>query len=353
MPCSAKHLLSGVLSITPGNFLAEKTWNGSEKTDARTGAEPWLRTGCPFSEGAPTLTKFILRLEDVSCIRGGQIFFFFFRWRGNIPEDPLSPHAQVLQDEPHADLVIRIRQAEGTRAQAADQVAREHAPGSRDGLLRRRLHVAAGRVVLRVVCCLRILVRQLLRVATVVAVHGVADGLAVGVLLRVHGVGRGEALRRRRIRRGGGRGYRGRGRGMSDEVDFAGSFSVPQVDGEDVERGVDFAVESAPEQTGIGSDRTESLLDVNLFFRLRIIDDQTDARRRGDGSPILCRRVSQPSRDEKDPAGRPLTLSPKPHMRARMGCCTTWSDQMRPSCLVETGARWSTGPLWACCCGGR
>lgn len=32
MPCAAKHLLSGVLSMTPGNFLAEKTWNLSEKT---------------------------------------------------------------------------------------------------------------------------------------------------------------------------------------------------------------------------------------------------------------------------------------------------------------------------------
>jgi hypothetical protein len=31
-------LLSWVLSITPGNFLAEKTWKGSEKTEARTGA---------------------------------------------------------------------------------------------------------------------------------------------------------------------------------------------------------------------------------------------------------------------------------------------------------------------------
>jgi hypothetical protein len=40
MPCCAKHLLSGVDSMTPGNFLAEYTTNGSEKLVARTGHFP-------------------------------------------------------------------------------------------------------------------------------------------------------------------------------------------------------------------------------------------------------------------------------------------------------------------------
>ena len=46
--------------MTPGNFLAEKTWKTSLKMLARTGAEP------EFSDcgevGEPTFTKFILRL---------------------------------------------------------------------------------------------------------------------------------------------------------------------------------------------------------------------------------------------------------------------------------------------------
>lgn len=43
IPWVAKHLLRGVLSITPGNFLAENTWKTSLKQDARTGAEAVLR----------------------------------------------------------------------------------------------------------------------------------------------------------------------------------------------------------------------------------------------------------------------------------------------------------------------
>ena len=42
MPCVAKHLLSWVLSTTPGNFLAEKTVKGSLKQEASTGARPVL-----------------------------------------------------------------------------------------------------------------------------------------------------------------------------------------------------------------------------------------------------------------------------------------------------------------------
>ena len=43
IPCVAKILLSAVLSITPGNFLALNTWKTSLKQDARTGALPLLR----------------------------------------------------------------------------------------------------------------------------------------------------------------------------------------------------------------------------------------------------------------------------------------------------------------------
>jgi membrane protein YqaA with SNARE-associated domain len=34
--------------MTPGNFFAEKTWNGSEKTVARIGAAPLLITSMTF-----------------------------------------------------------------------------------------------------------------------------------------------------------------------------------------------------------------------------------------------------------------------------------------------------------------
>jgi hypothetical protein len=64
MPCVAKHLLSGVLSTTPGNFLAEYTVNTSLQHDARMGALPVLTmeiwfAGLPLGvlEGAPTLQK--------------------------------------------------------------------------------------------------------------------------------------------------------------------------------------------------------------------------------------------------------------------------------------------------------
>jgi hypothetical protein len=57
MPWVAKHLLRFVLSITPGNFFALKTWKTSEKVLASTGADPVFRL-----PPSPTLTKFILSL---------------------------------------------------------------------------------------------------------------------------------------------------------------------------------------------------------------------------------------------------------------------------------------------------
>lgn len=122
MPCRAKHLLSWVLSITPGNFLAEKTWNGSENTDARTGAVPWLITGAPFvvsEDCVPTSTKLIFRLGFRQLLRS--------RYCGtNLPEGPLCPNTEILENKPHANFVLRVRQTECTRAETADQVASEH-----------------------------------------------------------------------------------------------------------------------------------------------------------------------------------------------------------------------------------
>lgn len=62
VPCVAKHLLNGVLSTTPGNFLAENTLKTSEKHEARTGALPVLTEHDELvlicdGEGAPTLTN--------------------------------------------------------------------------------------------------------------------------------------------------------------------------------------------------------------------------------------------------------------------------------------------------------
>lgn len=63
MPCVAKHRLRSVLSMTPGNFLALKTWNIWEKQDASTGADPLLSDVA--SVGEPTLTKFIFNLQKL------------------------------------------------------------------------------------------------------------------------------------------------------------------------------------------------------------------------------------------------------------------------------------------------
>jgi hypothetical protein len=66
MPWPAKHLLSSVLSMTPGNFLAEKTWNGSEKAVARTGRLPVESFEPPSLVPAPTSKKLILRRKTAS-----------------------------------------------------------------------------------------------------------------------------------------------------------------------------------------------------------------------------------------------------------------------------------------------
>ena len=62
IPWVAKHLLSSVLSMTPGNFFALKTWNTFEKAEARTGAALVFSAVEELRE--PTLTKFIFRLAQ-------------------------------------------------------------------------------------------------------------------------------------------------------------------------------------------------------------------------------------------------------------------------------------------------
>ena len=48
--------------MTPGNFLAEKTWKTSLKQEARTGADTVLSVWA--AGGEPTLTKFIFNLVE-------------------------------------------------------------------------------------------------------------------------------------------------------------------------------------------------------------------------------------------------------------------------------------------------
>lgn len=77
-----------------------------------------------------------------------------------------------------------------------------------------------------------VLVCHLLSTIVVVHLRRVAHGVLVLVVARV---GRRDALRRGRIRGGHGGRDGGGGGGMLDEVDFAGTVGIPQVDGEHVE----------------------------------------------------------------------------------------------------------------------
>jgi hypothetical protein len=61
MPCPAKHFDRSVDSMTPGNFLAEYTWNGSVKLEARTGILPLL-TGSALPASGPMSMKLSLSL---------------------------------------------------------------------------------------------------------------------------------------------------------------------------------------------------------------------------------------------------------------------------------------------------
>jgi len=77
IPCMAKHLLRAVLSMTPGNFLALKTWKGSEYVVARIGADCVIRQLGRF--GSPTSTKFSFNLAELSDLH---LIDQSLRWSG-------------------------------------------------------------------------------------------------------------------------------------------------------------------------------------------------------------------------------------------------------------------------------
>jgi hypothetical protein len=90
---------------------------------------------------------------------------------------------------------------------------------------------------------------------------------------------------------------------MADKIDFVRTFRIIQVDSQDIERAVKLVI-------------------VDLFFCLSVYDYQSNAGWWGYGaSVLLCSLSLGPSYGMRDKER--LTLSPKPHMRARIGCCST------------------------------
>lgn len=65
---------------------------------------------------------------------------------------------------------------------------------------------------------------------------------------------------------------------MADQVDFSSAFHIPEVDGQDEKRAV-------------------HILKVDFIASLCIQDDQSDARRRGDGSTVLVSKTTHTSSD--------------------------------------------------------
>ena len=54
--------------------------------------------------------------------------------RPYVPESTLGAHTEILQDEPDAHFVVRIREFEGADAETADEIPREHATRLRTGI---------------------------------------------------------------------------------------------------------------------------------------------------------------------------------------------------------------------------
>lgn len=75
---------------------------------------------------------------------------------------------------------------------------------------------------------------------------------------------------------------------MLYQIDFVAAVGVPEVDGEDVERSVNFTStsKSAIRQPGNIVGR-RPILDINLLFGLSISHDESNARRWGDRSSVL------------------------------------------------------------------
>jgi hypothetical protein len=47
----------------------------------------------------------------------------------SLPEIPFGADTKVLQDKPDADFVVRVGQSKSARAETANKITREHAPG--------------------------------------------------------------------------------------------------------------------------------------------------------------------------------------------------------------------------------
>lgn len=86
--------------------------------------------------GEPTFTKFIFSLL-------GKVSFdpsvrtLGVQERGKIPERTLGAHTKILQDEPDPHFIIWICEFESAYAEAADEVASEHATRLRTRIARR------------------------------------------------------------------------------------------------------------------------------------------------------------------------------------------------------------------------
>jgi len=128
---------------------------------------------------------------------------------------------------------------------------------------------------------------------------------------------------------------------MLDQIHFGSTVGIPKVDREDIIGCINLT-NPGGSATFLSIARISTrvcILDINLLPGLLILYDQTNAWRGGDWSPVLEeKQVSRKFVNMPETKRRP-TLSPKPHIRARMGCCTTCNDQIRPLCLAENGAR--------------
>lgn len=118
MPWLANDLLSAVLSITPGNFFAEYTWNLSENVHARTGVAPLMTP--PAGVGLLISTKLIrsLVMEVRNCK--------YQLPQRNLPEEALSADTQILQDEPVSNFARIVGKLGGIHSETANQVPRIH-----------------------------------------------------------------------------------------------------------------------------------------------------------------------------------------------------------------------------------
>lgn len=118
-----------------------------EKQEERTGAVPLLRD-CD-EEGEPTLTKFILRLEDemdqrlmiALGKRKGGGFGSARERRRSLPERSFRSDAEILKDEPNTHVVIRVGELKRADAETADEVPGEHAAWRRARIDGGRRHV--------------------------------------------------------------------------------------------------------------------------------------------------------------------------------------------------------------------